>query len=62
MTIYVQRDTEEEFDRLYNAFIEKGHIYLRATSYGFSPKFAWVTDRFGISWRINLSSNSVEDR
>ena len=22
--------------------------------YGFSRKFAWLNDRFGVSWQINL--------
>jgi predicted 3-demethylubiquinone-9 3-methyltransferase (glyoxalase superfamily) len=57
MTIYVERDSEEGFDKLYEALSEGGDKYLPAQSYGFSPKFAWVNDRYGISWRINLSSN-----
>lgn len=58
-TIYVQRETDEDFDRLYEALTEKGQIYLPAASYGFSPKFAWVTDRYGISWRLNRSSETT---
>lgn len=57
ITIYVERDSKEDFDKLYEALTESGEIYLPAQSYGFSPKFAWVNDRYGISWRINLSSN-----
>jgi predicted 3-demethylubiquinone-9 3-methyltransferase (glyoxalase superfamily) len=57
ITIYVERDSKEDFDKLYEALIEGGEIYLPAQSYGFSPKFAWVNDRYGISWRINLSSD-----
>ena len=56
MTIYVRRETKEDFDRLYEALSEKGEVYLPAASYGFSPRFAWVNDRFGVSWRINLAS------
>jgi len=57
ITIYVERDSKEDFDKLYEALVEGGKIYMPAQSYDFSPKFAWVNDRYGISWRISLSSD-----
>ncbi|TDC72072.1 VOC family protein [Actinomadura sp. GC306] len=59
MTIYVQRDSVEDFDRLYAALTEGGEVHLPARDYGFSPRFAWVTDRYGVSWRIDLSAESA---
>jgi len=59
ITIYVERDSKEDFDKLYEALTEGGEIYLPAQSYDFSPMFAWVNDRYGISWRISLSSNQA---
>jgi predicted 3-demethylubiquinone-9 3-methyltransferase (glyoxalase superfamily) len=60
MTIYVERESKEDFDQLYEALIEGGKIYLPAQNAGFSPMFAWVSDRYGISWRISLSSNLAQ--
>ncbi|MFD0683204.1 VOC family protein [Actinomadura fibrosa] len=62
MTMYVQRDSVEDFDALYEALAEGGRVYLPAKEYGFSPRFAWLDDRYGISWRIDLSSEAVPAR
>lgn len=55
--IYVQCASEEEFDRVYAGLAEKGEVLMPIGSYGFSRRFAWVNDRFGLSWRINLSQD-----
>jgi predicted 3-demethylubiquinone-9 3-methyltransferase (glyoxalase superfamily) len=57
MAIYVQCGTDEEFDRLYAGLSGKGEVLMPVDSYGFSSKFAWVNDRYGVSWRINLSAD-----
>jgi predicted 3-demethylubiquinone-9 3-methyltransferase (glyoxalase superfamily) len=54
MSIYVACDTEEEIDRLYTALAEGGGQLMPLGSYGFSTKFGWVNDRFGVSWQLNL--------
>ncbi|MFI7705340.1 VOC family protein [Nonomuraea sp. NPDC049480] len=54
ISIYVACDTEEEIDRLYAALAEGGGQLMPLGSYGFSTKFGWVNDRFGVSWQLNL--------
>ncbi|WP_435178442.1 VOC family protein [Actinacidiphila sp. bgisy145] len=53
--IYVQCDTAAEFDRYHDALAEKGEVIMPADAYEFSARFAWLTDRFGVSWRLNLA-------
>ena len=31
-----------------------GTVLMPPGSYGFSRKFAWVNDRYGVSWQLNL--------
>ena len=54
MSLFVQCETDEEIERLYAALAEKGQELMPLGSYGFSAKFGWVNDRFGVSWQLNL--------
>jgi len=45
---------EEEVDRLAAALAEGGGVLMPPGNYGFSRKFAWVNDHFGVSWQVNL--------
>lgn len=54
VSLFVQCESEAELDRLYGALAERGTELMPLGSYGFSPKFGWVNDRFGVSWQLNL--------
>lgn len=53
-SIYVTCDTEEELDNLYQKLNEGGQALMPLGDYGFSKKFGWLNDRFGVSWQLNL--------
>jgi len=53
-SIYVTCDTEEEINRLYQKLLEGGQALMPIGDYGFSQKFGWLNDRFGVSWQLNL--------
>ncbi|MCM3710555.1 VOC family protein [Sporosarcina luteola] len=53
-SIFVTCDTEEELDNLYHELIEGGSALMPLGDYGFSKKFGWLNDRFGVSWQLNL--------
>lgn len=56
-SIYVDCDTEEELDVLYHKLMEEGQALMPLGDYGFSQKFGWINDRFGVSWQLNLPSS-----
>jgi predicted 3-demethylubiquinone-9 3-methyltransferase (glyoxalase superfamily) len=56
MSLYVQCRDEAEIDRLYSALVGGGTALMPLGSYGFSAKFGWVNDRFGVSWQLNLEA------
>jgi predicted 3-demethylubiquinone-9 3-methyltransferase (glyoxalase superfamily) len=45
---------EAEVDRLAATLGEGGAVMMPLGDYGFSRRFAWVADRFGVSWQVNL--------
>lgn len=55
MSIFVECETEDELDRLYEALSEGGKALMPLGDYGFSRRFGWIADRFGVSWQINLA-------
>lgn len=53
-SIYITCDSEEELDNLYEKLITDGMALMPLDNYGFSKKFGWLNDRFGVSWQLNL--------
>ncbi|MEO1129515.1 MAG: VOC family protein [Planctomycetota bacterium] len=54
VSLFVDCTTEEELDAIVAALSDGGTYLMPPDNYGFSTKFAWVEDRFGVSWQINL--------
>jgi predicted 3-demethylubiquinone-9 3-methyltransferase (glyoxalase superfamily) len=54
-SLFVTCDDEAEIDRMSAALAEGGTFLMPLGSYGFSRKFAWLNDRYGVSWQINLA-------
>ena len=42
-----------EFDALVAKLSDEGEMLMPPDDYGFSRKFAWFNDRFGVSWQVN---------
>lgn len=54
MSLYVDCDDEQDIDHLYAKLGENGTLLMPLDNYGFSAKFAWLNDKFGVSWQLNL--------
>lgn len=54
-SIFLSLDEPETVDALATALGEGGKALMAAGAYGFSRRFAWVQDRFGVSWQINAA-------
>lgn len=54
MSLFVDCDSEDELTRVFTTLSEGGEVMMLLDSYGFSRRFGWCRDRFGLSWQINL--------
>jgi predicted 3-demethylubiquinone-9 3-methyltransferase (glyoxalase superfamily) len=57
ISLYVACATEEEIDRLFEKLSQGGTVAMPLAAYPFSEKFAWVADKYGVSWQLNLERN-----
>jgi predicted 3-demethylubiquinone-9 3-methyltransferase (glyoxalase superfamily) len=51
---YIECENERELERLFSKLSENGKVTMPLNNYGFSQKFGWVIDQFGVSWQLNL--------
>ncbi len=54
-SFFVECQSEDEIDGLFAALAQDGVALMPSGNYGFSRKFAWLNDRFGVSWQLNLN-------
>ena len=55
ISLFVTCDTEEELEHAFEVLGEDGQVYMPIDNYGFSKKFGWVGDKFGVTWQLNLA-------
>lgn len=51
---YVECVNESELEQLFTKLSENGKVMMPLNNYGFSQKFGFVEDQFGVSWHLNL--------
>jgi len=54
ISLFVECDGLEQLEHLVAALGAEGKMLMPAGNYGFSQRFAWLQDRFGVSWQFNL--------
>lgn len=54
-SFFVECETEAELERCFSTLMEGGQALMPLDNYGFSRRFGWLNDRFGVSWQFNLA-------
>ncbi len=54
-SLFVECESETELNSVFSRLSEGGAVLMPLGNYGFSARFGWLTDRFGVSWQLNLA-------
>jgi len=53
---FVEFDSVAELERVFGILSNGGEVLMPLDNYGFSERFGWVNDRFGVSWQLNFAA------
>ncbi len=54
ISLFYVCDTEEEINRIWEAFAKEGEVLMPLDKYEWSEKYGWINDKYGISWQFYL--------
>jgi predicted 3-demethylubiquinone-9 3-methyltransferase (glyoxalase superfamily) len=54
VSLFVDFALIDELDTAFTTLSAGGKVFMPLDNYGFSQRFGWCTDRFGVSWQLNL--------
>ncbi|WP_409367224.1 VOC family protein [Lysinibacillus sp. 38-6] len=55
ISIFLECDTMAEIESLVTQILDGGQALMPLNNYGFSKQFAWIQDRFGVSWQLTYN-------
>jgi predicted 3-demethylubiquinone-9 3-methyltransferase (glyoxalase superfamily) len=58
LSLFVSCESEAEIDNLFGALSAGGAVLMPLNEYPFAKKYAWVNDKFGLSWQLILSERA----
>lgn len=61
-SFFVNCTTEQQLDTLYAALSKDGKVLTPLGKHPFAKKYAWVDDRFGVSWQLYLADDPAEPK
>ena len=54
VSLWIDCDDSDELQRLFDRLSDGGNVFMPLDDYGFSTRFGWVGDRYGVTWQLNL--------
>ncbi len=54
ISFYIECDSEAEIDAKYERLLQGGKVLMPLQKYDWTPMYAFIQDRFGVAWQLNL--------
>lgn len=55
-------DAADYLEQVYTALVAGGRVLMELGEYPFSPKYAWIEDRWGVNWQLILTDPDGDPR
>ena len=62
ISFFVYCESDERTETIYNKLMNGGTANMPLGKYDWSPKYAWVKDKFGISWQLTIEKINSEQK
>jgi predicted 3-demethylubiquinone-9 3-methyltransferase (glyoxalase superfamily) len=56
ISLWVECSSSDELERVSAALGDGGSMLMPPGDYGFSERFCWVADRYGVTWQLNVAA------
>jgi predicted 3-demethylubiquinone-9 3-methyltransferase (glyoxalase superfamily) len=60
ISLFVNCETLEEADRIWNILIEEGSSMIPMNEYPWSKRYGWLQDKYGLTWQISWYGNDLD--
>lgn len=50
---FVECESDKELEMLFSKLSDGGEVLMPLDNYGFSTRYGWLNDRYGVSWQLN---------
>jgi predicted 3-demethylubiquinone-9 3-methyltransferase (glyoxalase superfamily) len=54
VSLWIDCVDDGELQRLFDRLSDGGTVFMPLGDYGFSSRFGWVGDRYGVTWQLNV--------
>lgn len=62
VSLFVTLDDRAAVDRLWSGLLDGGTALMPLDAYGWSPRYGWLQDRWGLNWQIALGDPAAAGR